>query len=77
MSNTWSNLTAPSPHRLVSWPPPHAHTVPVTPTCCVHCGTGAMAPPGAENATPRCPSAVGPLLLQLYCRPSAGASSTL
>lgn len=40
-------------------------TGPATPalmlvTCCVHCGTGAMAPPGAENATPVCPSEVGP-----------------
>eukprot|EP00955_Chlamydomonas_euryale_P068212 360050-Chlamydomonas_euryale.AAC.1 len=36
----------------------------------VHVGTGAMAPPGAENATPGAPSAVGPRELHVYCRPA-------
>lgn len=34
--------------------------------CCVHVGTGAMAPPGAEKVTPKSPSAVGPREDQLY-----------
>ena len=38
----------------------------------VHCGTGAMAPPGAENATPTAPSNVGPRLLQEYWRRGEG-----
>lgn len=36
---------------------------------CVHCGTGAIAPPGALRVTPTSPSGVGPLEDQLYCRP--------
>ena len=35
-------------------------------TCSVQVGTGAMAPPGAEKATPVWPSAVGPRELQVY-----------
>lgn len=37
-------------------------------------GTGAMAPPGADSDTPRSPSLVGPLELQLYCRPAPAGS---
>ena len=37
--------------------------------CCVHCGTGAIAPPGADSTTPGCPSSVGPRLDQVYCCP--------
>lgn len=44
------------------------------PTCCVHCGTGAMAPPGADSVTPAWPSAVGPRLLHVYCCPASMAS---
>ena len=35
----------------------------------VHCGTGAIAPPGALSVTPVAPSGVGPRLLQVYCWP--------
>jgi hypothetical protein len=44
--------------------------------CSVHVGTGAMAPPGAENATPGWPSAVGPRELHVYCRPAPEGSRT-
>ena len=37
--------------------------------CCVHCGTGAIAPPGAARVTPTAPSYVGPRLLHVYCCP--------
>ena len=43
--------------------------------CCVHCGTGAMAPPGADRTTPVWPSGVGPLLDQVYCCPCRRHSS--
>lgn len=33
------------------------------------CGTGAMAPPGAEITTPPWPSGVGPLEDHVYCCP--------
>ena len=39
--------------------------------CCVHVGTGAMAPPGAEKLTPRSPSGAGPRLDQVYCCPAS------
>ncbi len=37
--------------------------------CCVHWGTGAIAPPGAARVTPTAPSYVGPRLLHVYCCP--------
>lgn len=43
--------------------------------CCVHCGTGAMAPPGADSVTPTCPSGAGPLLDHVYCWPCSHSST--
>lgn len=68
------SLAALSPDRSKATPPHALGLAMEVPfmsclACCVHCGTGAMAPPGAESTTPGWPSSVGPRLDQVYCCP--------